>query len=142
MLLSFVILTAFNLIPLSQASVTCLTVGAAATATWTDSAGLICTWTGVVGSNFGSNEIAGSDCNGRCGVGCDGVAVGNAYTQDCFTHDICSYFEDASGGASDPNCGAAYVAAEDDFLLGWIDGCGQTNPDEGVMVPATGPVCV
>lgn len=38
-------------------------------------------------------------CNGRCGAGCSGAALGNAYTQDCFTHDICSYFENASGGA-------------------------------------------
>ena len=38
-------------------------------------------------------------CNSRCGAGCAGTAVGNAYTQDCFSHDICSYFNNASGGA-------------------------------------------
>ncbi|KAL6415703.1 putative hydrolytic enzyme protein [Ilyonectria robusta] len=38
-------------------------------------------------------------CNGRCGAGCTGTALGNAYTQDCFSHDICSYFNNASGGA-------------------------------------------
>lgn len=38
-------------------------------------------------------------CNGRCGAGCSGTAIGNAYTQDCFLHDICSWFNNASGGA-------------------------------------------
>ena len=38
-------------------------------------------------------------CNGRCGAGCSGASLGNAYTQDCFSHDICSYFNSASGGA-------------------------------------------
>lgn len=82
MLLSLVLTVVLNLnlIPLSQASVTCLAVGSTATATWTDSAGLSCSWTGVVGSNFGSNEVEGSDysCNGRCGAGCSGVGVGDA----------------------------------------------------------------
>lgn len=36
-------------------------------------------------------------CNGQCGAGCSGTAIGNVYTQDCFSHDICSYFTDASG---------------------------------------------
>lgn len=38
-------------------------------------------------------------CNGRCGAGCTGTAVGNVYTQDCFSHDICSYFNDSTDGA-------------------------------------------
>jgi len=38
-------------------------------------------------------------CNGRCGAGCSGFALGNAYTQDCFSHDVCSWFNNASGGA-------------------------------------------
>lgn len=38
-------------------------------------------------------------CNGRCGAGCSGAALGNTYTQDCYSHDICSYFNNASGGA-------------------------------------------
>lgn len=42
-----------------EASITCLMVGASATATWTNSAGKTCTFTGVVGSNYGSNS-AGS----------------------------------------------------------------------------------
>ena len=38
-------------------------------------------------------------CNGRCGAGCSGAALGNAYTLDCFSHDVCSWFNNASGGA-------------------------------------------
>lgn len=63
-------------------------------------------------------------------------------TKDCFTHDICSYFENASGGASDPNCGAAYSAAVDDTLFGIFDGCSGTNPNVGVIPPSGQPVCV
>ncbi|PYH31449.1 uncharacterized protein BO87DRAFT_418225 [Aspergillus neoniger CBS 115656] len=124
-------------------SVTCLKVGATATATWTNSADQTCTYVGVVGSNYGENSDGDGDysCNGRCGSGCSGIALGNVYTQDCFSHDICSYFEDASGGASDPNCGAAYKAAEDDYLLGLIDGCSQTNPTNAVVKPTAIPVC-
>ncbi|KAF3761812.1 hypothetical protein M406DRAFT_333859 [Cryphonectria parasitica EP155] len=128
--------------PLSRRSVTCLTVGATATATWTNAEGQTCTFKGVVGSNYGENASGGDyACNGRCGSACDGTAIGNVYTQDCFTHDICSYFELSTDGASDPNCGAAYVAAEDDLLLGYVDGCSQTNPDNAVAPPTTSPVC-
>lgn len=42
---------------LGKRSVTCLTVGATATASWTNSAGKTCTWTGTVGSNFGTNSV-------------------------------------------------------------------------------------
>lgn len=38
-------------------------------------------------------------CNGRCGAGCTGTALENAYTQDCFSHDICSWFNGASGAS-------------------------------------------
>jgi hypothetical protein len=44
--------------------------------------------------------------------------------------------------ASDPNCGAAYVAAEDDTLLGLVDGCSQTNPSNAAVLPTTTPSCV
>lgn len=37
-------------------SVTCLKVGATATATWTNSADQTCTYVGVVGSNYGENS--------------------------------------------------------------------------------------
>ncbi|KAF7880191.1 uncharacterized protein EAF01_012052 [Botrytis porri] len=131
------------LITLAEASVTCVKVGVAAKATWTNSAGQTCTWTGTVGSNFGTNTVNAGEysCNGRCGAGCTGSALGNYYTQDCWNHDICSYFNNASGGASDANCGSAYTAAEDDYLLGGVDGCSQTNPSNSAVVPTTKPVC-
>ncbi|KAK3321679.1 hypothetical protein B0H66DRAFT_618708 [Apodospora peruviana] len=130
------------LLQLVSGSVTCLKIGTTATATWKTDAGLTCKWTGVVGSNFGYNSI-GSDysCNGRCGAGCTGTAVGNVYTQDCFSHDICSYFNRATGGSSDVNCGNAYDAAVDDTALGAIYGCGQTNPSIAASVPTTYPAC-
>ncbi|TQN71911.1 hypothetical protein CSHISOI_03591 [Colletotrichum shisoi] len=126
-------------------AITCLKVGSTATASWTNSAGqtFTCTFTGVVGSNYGANLAGSGDysCNGRCGAGCSGTAIGNVYTQDCFSHDICSYFNSASGGASDPNCGAAYNAAVDDTALGAVNGCGQTNPSNSVSKPSTKPTC-
>ncbi|KAJ4983351.1 hypothetical protein SVAN01_11136 [Stagonosporopsis vannaccii] len=128
---------------LEKRAVTCLKVGATATATWKNAAGKTCRWTGTVGSNFGTNSVTGGDysCNGRCGVGCSGTAIGNAYTQDCFSHDVCSWFNNASGGASDANCGAAYNSAVDDTLLGAANGCGQTNPSNSASRPSTNPTC-
>lgn len=41
--------------------------------------------------------ISSYSCQGRCGAGCTGTAIGNAYTQDCWNHDVCSWFN--SGGA-------------------------------------------
>jgi hypothetical protein len=84
--------------------------------------------------------------------------LGNAYTQDCFSHDICSYFNSASGGArfvalfpvldemytnriSDPNCGAAYNAAVDDTTFGVANGCGKSNPSNSVSKPSGQPTC-
>lgn len=40
---------------LSKRAVSCLQVGASATARWTNSAGKTCTFTGTAGSNFGAN---------------------------------------------------------------------------------------
>ncbi|RBA22053.1 hypothetical protein FPRO05_00400 [Fusarium proliferatum] len=126
---------------LEKRAITCLKVGQTATASWTNSAGKKCTFTGVVGSNYGANPSGSGDysCNGRCGAGCSGTAIGNVYTQDCFSHDICSYFNSASGGASDPNCGAAYNAAVDDTALGFANGCSQTNPSNSVAKPNSAP---
>jgi hypothetical protein len=45
--------------PLLKRSVTCLTVGASATATWINAAGQTCTFVGVVGSNYGKNAAGG-----------------------------------------------------------------------------------
>ncbi|CAI9629926.1 unnamed protein product [Alternaria burnsii] len=128
---------------LDKRAISCLKVGATATASWTNAAGQSCRWTGVVGSNFGANSVNGGEysCNGRCGAGCSGTAIGNAYTQDCFSHDVCSWFNNASGGASDPNCGAAYNAAVDDTIGGAVAGCGQTNPSNAAVKPSTNPTC-
>ena len=42
-----------------SASITCLKVGATATARWTNAADENCTWTGIVGSNFGIDPVNG-----------------------------------------------------------------------------------
>ncbi|KAF5231168.1 hypothetical protein ACHAPM_002806 [Fusarium culmorum] len=94
---------------LEKRAITCLRVGQTATASWTNSAGKRCTFTGVVGSNYGANPSGSGD---------------------------------AGGGASDPNCGAAFNAAVDDTALGFANGCSQTNPSNGVAKPNGAPVCV
>lgn len=43
-------------LPLALGSITCLDVGSTATATWTNSDGQTCSFTGVVGSNYGSTS--------------------------------------------------------------------------------------
>lgn len=40
----------------NKRSVTCLKVGAVATATWVNNAGQSCSFVGVVGSNYGTNS--------------------------------------------------------------------------------------
>jgi hypothetical protein len=101
----------------------------------------------------------------------DDYGTDDRNTQDCYSHDICSYFNNASGGAryafhpifsfrfhfricsgvgimrllsdnSDLNCGKAYTAAIDDTLFGLIDGCGQTNPSISPSAPTGTPVYV
>ncbi|KAF3360703.1 hypothetical protein VdG1_04905 [Verticillium dahliae VDG1] len=89
---------------LDKRAVSCLSVGATATARWTNAAGQNCTFTGVVGSNYGANGAGAGD-----------------------------------GGASDPNCGAAYNAAVDDTAFGTLNGCGRTNPSNAVSKPSTRP---
>ncbi|KAI5927581.1 hypothetical protein F4810DRAFT_648406 [Camillea tinctor] len=127
---------------LDKRSITCLKVGATAKASWTNNAGQACTFTGIVGSNYGTNNAGGDySCNGRCGAGCSGTALGNVYTQDCFSHDICSYFNNASGGASDANCGDAYDAAIDDTIGGLAAGCSQANPSNAASKLFGEPTC-
>ena len=43
----------------ASASITCLKVGAIATARWTNAADENCTWTGIVASNFGIDPVNG-----------------------------------------------------------------------------------
>lgn len=127
----------------ASASIACLKVGATATTRWTNAADENCSWSGIVGSNFGIDPVHDGNysCNGRCGADCTGAALGNVYTQDCFSHDICSFFNHASGGASDPNCGSAFDAAIDDTAWGLAYGCSQTNPTNPVVAPTVTPAC-
>jgi len=142
------------------ASITCLHPSATATAQWTNADNQRCTWTGTVGSNFGTNAVTGGECviyipvrpkhldladlhsgiaamagneaassrRRRChsdstifqmwcrmhrssvreclvnlpsisfGL-CEFAKAASSSTQDCFSHDICSWFNNASGGA-------------------------------------------
>ena len=43
----------------TSASITCRKVGETATAKWTNAADKNCTWTGIVGSNFGIDPVNG-----------------------------------------------------------------------------------
>ena len=65
---------------LNERDITCLEIGQTATASWTNANKEFCTWTGLVGSNFGINPVNKGNygCNGRCGEGCDGLSLGNA----------------------------------------------------------------
>lgn len=45
---------------LTKRAITCLEPGSSATARWTNSAGQTCTFTGVVGSNYGASPASGS----------------------------------------------------------------------------------
>lgn len=132
----------------AAASIICLEVGKTATATWTDSTGKTCSWEGIIGENFGVNEVnhGNYSCNGRCGAACDGGplrgSLGNAYTQDCWSHDICSWFNNAEGGPKDPNCGNAFDDAQDDYLFGISSGCGSRNPNLAPQAPMIMPFCV
>lgn len=45
----------------AAASIKCLKVGATATAQWTNAATQTCTWTGTVGSNFGTDAANGGE---------------------------------------------------------------------------------
>lgn len=57
LLLAFVSLVAASPTPeiLEKRAINCLAIGASATARWTNSAGQTCTYTGIVGSNYGAN---------------------------------------------------------------------------------------
>lgn len=46
---------------LEKRAITCLKVGATATAVWKNSAGKTCSWTGIVGSNFGTDSVNGGE---------------------------------------------------------------------------------
>jgi len=62
-------------------------------------------------------------CMGRCGSDCGNWWIPSSWTKDCMDHDACSARNNASGGASDPNCGDEFTEAADDWLLGVGAGC-------------------
>lgn len=114
----------------------CLTAGQSYTATWTQHDGLICQYTDLVGINYKNPPQVWNDrptddhnCMGMCGEGCDGIRIGGAYTQDCFNHDMCTYFNDVDEGKkkgrANHHCGDEYKHAEGDFAFGM--GCGDEN---------------
>ncbi len=45
--------------PLVSAQIECLKVGSVATAQWTNAKNQFCTWSGLVGSNFGIDAATG-----------------------------------------------------------------------------------
>jgi hypothetical protein len=49
--------------------------------------------------------------------------------------------EAGANDVSDPNCGAAYNAAVDDTTFGVANGCGKSNPSNGVSKPSGQPTC-
>lgn len=51
---------------LRKRSITCLEVGATATATWTNSDGQTCSFVGVVGSNYGTNSDGSGEYVHHC----------------------------------------------------------------------------
>ena len=59
----------------------------------------------------------------------------------CASYHVNPWVYRTVAGASDPNCGAAYEAAEDDTVFGLFDGCGQPNPSIAPMAPTVLPVC-
>ncbi|KAK6611234.1 hypothetical protein H4I95_02030 [Botrytis cinerea] len=132
------------IITLAEASVTCVKVGATAKATWTNSAGRLAHGREQLEATLELTQSTLETTAAMEDVEQAALEVPLAITsitQDCWNHDICSYFNNASGGASDANCGSAYTAAEDDYLLGGVDGCTQTNPSNSAVAPTTKPVC-
>lgn len=78
---------------------------------------------------------------GRCGAGCLERGLGNPYTQDCFTLDVCTWFYNTDLKSKDANCGKAWNDAIDDTWWGSKKGCDQVNPELPVIMPDTIPVC-
>ena len=57
--MSKLLLVALPFVAAAMADTACLKVGKTATARWIDATGANCTYTGVVGSNFGKNPTNG-----------------------------------------------------------------------------------
>ena len=71
----------------------------------------------------GSKPRTNYGCMGRCGADCGRWWIPSAWTKDCMDHDQCSNVNNASGGASDRNCGDEFNEAADDYVFGVIRGC-------------------
>jgi hypothetical protein len=103
---------------LKNEGITCIKKGSTVTAQWNTQASAYVAENIVVGVNWPN----GYGCMGRCGADC-GWGAPSSWTKDCLDHDACSYRNNASGGASDPNCGDEYNEAADDWLNGVWWGC-------------------
>jgi len=80
--------------------------------------------TAAVGECWGTHPGNGGsyDCMGRCGASCGGLPGG--WSENCFKHDICSWFFSASGGTNDNNCGLTFKHASNDlFCSGTSTNC-------------------
>jgi len=62
--------------------------------------------------NF-NDTVGGSNCFGRCGVGCYSMIFTNKYTQDCFNHDGCVKY---SNSHTEWECNLMFQATTDDYL--------------------------
>lgn len=105
--------------------ITCLKKLDSAMAAWTDKVGMH-----EENITVGVAENRRYDCMGRCGAGCLMKSlikpfVQQHWTQDCLNHDMCSYRNNSTMGAMDPNCGDEFVSASDDYLWAtWCAGSG------------------
>ncbi|EFQ84856.1 hypothetical protein PTT_20350 [Pyrenophora teres f. teres 0-1] len=128
---------------LDKRAISCLRVGATATASWTNAAGQSCRWSGVVGSNFGANSVNGGEYAVHPSIISSlwylTYFVGTAVT--AAAEQAAQAPQSATGGARDRNCGAGYNAAIDDTIGGAAAGCGQTNPSNAAVRPSTSPTC-
>ena len=98
--------------------ITCIRKNQVVTAEYDDSRG-----SQAVSVTTGANYPQGYGCMGRCGADCGNVFIPSAWTKDCMDHDVCSYYNNSSGGSSDVNCGDEYDEAIDDWLWGVLSGC-------------------
>ncbi|MDQ3230190.1 MAG: hypothetical protein M3Q07_00070 [Pseudobdellovibrionaceae bacterium] len=108
----------YHSINLANEGISCIKKGALVKAQWNTRATSYVAEDIVVGVNWPNSY----GCMGRCGGDC-GWGPPSAWTKDCLDHDACSYRNNASGGASDPNCGDEFNEAADDWLSGVLVGC-------------------
>ncbi|MFW7379238.1 MAG: hypothetical protein ACOH5I_10555 [Oligoflexus sp.] len=103
---------------LRNEGITCIKKGTTVKAEWRDRNSTAYSENVLVGTNWPNNY----GCMGRCGSDC-GWGAPSSWTKDCMDHDVCSFRHNASGGASDPNCGETFNQAADDWFWGVWYGC-------------------